>query len=383
MNENETRPCNPTLPVELVGEAQKIKGDAIGSTLYSQCWVLKVLMKLTQLSGGEALGEELEGELCLLWDMTVEEDVVWFLVRNDVLDIIAFILRKDQEPRLMEILVGMLANLCVVEGACRRAVRSPAVRELAARTLFCTDSLTLVQLMRLYTTCLQRLRADAGQDEHRESSVNGDSGRDCSDAQVGDRSDGAEADEEPCGGDEQFLEMLVSSDSCRKQITFLLQSSTNGALLSSMLHMLDELYLTAAECKTAVPSMYSAEMIAAIVEALKELKAGVPVHGDDETARKAVFQALSIISNFVDSEQGVTALCETGDALASYVCARVDPGRLCGRLSLDSAQFVTRCLNVFGCAFALLACRADLAGWAVSLLGHLAGETPTAHTLPR
>ncbi|KAJ8897393.1 hypothetical protein PR048_002739 [Dryococelus australis] len=57
-----------------------------------------------------------------------------------------------------EILVGMLANLCVVAEVCRRVTSSTPVCELMVRMLFCVDTLTLVQLMRLYITCLQRLQ---------------------------------------------------------------------------------------------------------------------------------------------------------------------------------------------------------------------------------
>jgi hypothetical protein len=45
----EARQCNPSLPLEMVDDASRMRGDAIGNTLYSECWVIKILMKLTKV----------------------------------------------------------------------------------------------------------------------------------------------------------------------------------------------------------------------------------------------------------------------------------------------------------------------------------------------
>jgi hypothetical protein len=45
----EARQCNPSLPIEMEDVATKMRGDAIGNTLYSECWVIKVLMKLAKV----------------------------------------------------------------------------------------------------------------------------------------------------------------------------------------------------------------------------------------------------------------------------------------------------------------------------------------------
>ena len=46
----EARQCNPSLPIEMEDVATRMRGDAIGNTLYSECWVIKVLMKLAKVS---------------------------------------------------------------------------------------------------------------------------------------------------------------------------------------------------------------------------------------------------------------------------------------------------------------------------------------------
>jgi hypothetical protein len=45
----EARQCNPSLPIEMEDVATRMRGDAIGNTLYSECWVIKVLMKLAKV----------------------------------------------------------------------------------------------------------------------------------------------------------------------------------------------------------------------------------------------------------------------------------------------------------------------------------------------
>jgi hypothetical protein len=46
----EARSCNnPSLPVEIADDARRMRGDAVGNTLYSECWVIKILMKLTKV----------------------------------------------------------------------------------------------------------------------------------------------------------------------------------------------------------------------------------------------------------------------------------------------------------------------------------------------
>lgn len=53
----------------------KLRGDAIGETMYSQSFVAKTLLKLSDVEWNE----EFEEDLCSLWDMTVERDVCEYL----------------------------------------------------------------------------------------------------------------------------------------------------------------------------------------------------------------------------------------------------------------------------------------------------------------
>ncbi|XP_045022831.1 protein SAAL1-like isoform X4 [Daphnia magna] len=117
--------------VEENGEAiteddERLKGDAIGDTLYSESWILKTLMKLTeelpsysknhnnfetQESNAVELDESLETDLCLLWDMSADKEVAHCLFQHDILSLAKCVIEESVAPRLTEIGIGILANL--------------------------------------------------------------------------------------------------------------------------------------------------------------------------------------------------------------------------------------------------------------------------------
>lgn len=85
---------NPCLPVELNDtEAEVIKGDSIGDTLYSERFVLATIIKLTEF---DDKNEALEADLCSLWDMTIEKDVVKLLLEHSVLEVFANAIQNSQ-----------------------------------------------------------------------------------------------------------------------------------------------------------------------------------------------------------------------------------------------------------------------------------------------
>lgn len=44
--------------------------------------------------------ESIENDLCTLWDMTAEKDIVKFLLENDFYKLAEFVLKTSEEPRL-------------------------------------------------------------------------------------------------------------------------------------------------------------------------------------------------------------------------------------------------------------------------------------------
>lgn len=88
--------CNFSIDDNVVEELDeeiisKIKGDAIGNTLFSERFVLKTLLELQNYTD-KKLSDEFEKDLCFLWDMTVEKDVVRFLLAQNCLDLFTSIM---------------------------------------------------------------------------------------------------------------------------------------------------------------------------------------------------------------------------------------------------------------------------------------------------
>ncbi|XP_043266838.1 uncharacterized protein [Venturia canescens] len=119
-----------------------MKGDTIGDTVYSGKWILKTLIALSKVYENEWSGS-LESDLCTLWDMTAEKDVVFFLKDNDFLKIAEFTLEISKEPRLTEIIIGIIGNMCC----------QPAILETVANS----DNLTLIMLGLLSTNDIETL----------------------------------------------------------------------------------------------------------------------------------------------------------------------------------------------------------------------------------
>lgn len=144
--------CNPSvLDDEIEKEdLEKIKGDAIGNTLYSERFVLSTLLKLTKLEKDLSEDEPFEKDLCSLWNMTIEADVVKLLLNHNVPEVFADIIEKTEDKRLTEILVGIIANMCSVQQTRKDLCNNPQVMSVLLNLISCTDSLTLIQLMRFF-----------------------------------------------------------------------------------------------------------------------------------------------------------------------------------------------------------------------------------------
>lgn len=147
--------CNPPITDDLQIDMEAIKGDAIGNTLYSSRFVLKTLLRLNDPTCLESpLAEDFEKDLCTLWDMTIEADVVLLLLEHHMLEHFGLIIRDTDDQRLTEILIGIIGNMCAVS-ACRQVLCVNS--ELMATLLHivtCSDSLILIQLMRLLQSAL-------------------------------------------------------------------------------------------------------------------------------------------------------------------------------------------------------------------------------------
>lgn len=165
LTEAAAQPFNPTLSDDLQDEADRIRGDAIGETLYSSRFVLQTLIKLQEyLTDGRmdpdhqppplSDNESFERDLCTLWDMSIDKDVVQLLLEKEVLDLFAVMIVGSLDQRLCEILLGIIGNMCSVDAVRLALSVSDFVFPSLLSLVSCSDPLVLLQLMRLITSAI-------------------------------------------------------------------------------------------------------------------------------------------------------------------------------------------------------------------------------------
>uniref|UniRef100_A0A914UWD5 Protein SAAL1 n=1 Tax=Plectus sambesii TaxID=2011161 RepID=A0A914UWD5_9BILA len=121
---------NPSPPPEDEEDDNVVGEDHIGSTAYSKRFVLQALLNLVKEaqvddgiedSGPAELEETVDADLCQLWDMTADK----------------------------ELLAGILANLMCDEECLQKLTPLPQIRECAFLLFNCRDLPTLVETSRL------------------------------------------------------------------------------------------------------------------------------------------------------------------------------------------------------------------------------------------
>ncbi|XP_007497075.1 protein SAAL1 isoform X2 [Monodelphis domestica] len=156
------------LEAEAETEAEGARGDAIGATIYSKHWLFGVLSSLIQLINPEKakaddqeeepteLDEELENEICRVWDMSMDKDVALFLYEFNAPDIFMGVLAKTKCPRLMEICVGILGNMACFQEICVSISNDKNIGQTLLHCLYDLDPPTLLEISRLLLTCLSQ-----------------------------------------------------------------------------------------------------------------------------------------------------------------------------------------------------------------------------------
>lgn len=127
---------------------ERMRGDAVGETMYSKKFILQTLMKLSQQHN--TLELELEDDLCKVWDMSVAPEVVALLLENDAIELIMFAISSSEDVRLYEILIGLLGNMCAQVNCVEQLTAHPDWIEMLIKLTTCMDTCMLQQLMRVY-----------------------------------------------------------------------------------------------------------------------------------------------------------------------------------------------------------------------------------------
>ncbi|XP_023377922.1 protein SAAL1 isoform X5 [Pteropus vampyrus] len=144
-------------------------GDCIGSTVYSKHWLFGVLSGLIQIVSPEntksssddeeqqmELDEEMENEICRVWDMSMDEDVALFLQEFNAPDIFLGVLAKSKCPRLREICVGILGNMACFQEICVSISSDKNLGQVLLHCLYDSDPPTLLETSRLLLTCISQ-----------------------------------------------------------------------------------------------------------------------------------------------------------------------------------------------------------------------------------
>ncbi|XP_066490346.1 protein SAAL1 [Tiliqua scincoides] len=159
---------NPSPPFsDSEEEVAAVVGDSIGNTVYSKHWLFGVLTKLIEVispkkDGSELnhmemqteLDDDMENDICKVWDMSTDKDVALFLQEFNAPDIFMGVFTKSKCPRLTEICVGILGNMACCQDVCMTISKDENLGQMVLQRLCDSDSPTLLETSRLLMTCL-------------------------------------------------------------------------------------------------------------------------------------------------------------------------------------------------------------------------------------
>lgn len=152
---------NPSPPVsDDEGPAE----DSIGNTIYSKHWLFSTLTQLIEVvtteknkDSQEDLDEEMENEICKVWDMSMDEDVTVFLQEFNAPEILLSVIAKSKCCRLTEICVGILGNMVCFPESCASISKNDDLGEILLLLLCDSDPPTLLETSRLLLSCLSQV----------------------------------------------------------------------------------------------------------------------------------------------------------------------------------------------------------------------------------
>ncbi|XP_041852417.1 protein saal1 [Melanotaenia boesemani] len=154
---------NPSPPPDTADGSEDEDLDAIGDTVYSKHWLFSTLTRLINMvtehseedSEGQ-LSDDDEEDLCRIWDMAMDKDVVGFLQEFKAADILLGVIAKSRCPRLTEISVGILGNIACFPDTCVTLSQNEDLSAVLLLLLGDTDPPTLLETSRLLLTCLSQ-----------------------------------------------------------------------------------------------------------------------------------------------------------------------------------------------------------------------------------
>lgn len=269
---------NPSPPPEFQEDKDLLEAGVIRNTTFSKHWLFSTLMKLIEevekendnKEGEEGqnadfsvdVDEELQTELCKLWDMSMNSEVVQFLNEFKAVEIFIGIIGKSKAPRVTEICIGILGNMACDSEVCVTMSENEKVRKMVLLLLDNSDPQTLNETTRFLYTSLSNPAARG-----------------------------------------EWIHAIKGAENIQEHINFIFQSSTNSDLLHNTAEFLDVLLDVDEELceKWATPLL-----IQSMLEALKQIGC------KHSTALETYLHIFQLMST---TETGVESLVECADGL--------------------------------------------------------------------
>ncbi|GIY39125.1 protein SAAL1 [Caerostris darwini] len=160
---------NPSPPPEILDNPD-FWPDRIGDTMYSKKDTYEILMDIwkwcdvtleykstfmkadaTDNSEDDIieLDPKLEDRACFLLEMSAEKEVAEFLNEINVPNIFLNIIDKTKSPRLLELIIGMLANMAIFDGVCQSISENRTLLNYVVSLSGTSDTPTLLNVFRL------------------------------------------------------------------------------------------------------------------------------------------------------------------------------------------------------------------------------------------
>ncbi|TSK13451.1 Protein saal1 [Bagarius yarrelli] len=268
-------------------------GDAIGETAYSKHWLFSTLTRLIQMvtdqdseqgEGLTELSDELEEELCKVWDMAMDKDVAGFLQEFKAPDILLGVIAKSHNPRLTEICVGILGNMACFPSTCEFISQNDGLGAVLLLLLGDSDPPTLLETCRLLLTCV------------------------------------SQPDVSPL-----WLQRIQQQTDTRNNLCFIMRSSTNVDLLIKVGELIDKLFDEDEELMkswmSGATSQSDQDTQQDVASAL--LEAAVQLRRESPKALEAYLHALQLLTTVDEGLQNLVSNEGCGVSLWMMVCEMV------------------------------------------------------------
>ncbi|XP_046748782.1 protein saal1 [Diprion similis] len=247
-------------------DMETMKGDTIGNTMYSAKWIITVLISLSNVDE-TGWSESLEKELCFLWDMAAEKDVTLFLAENNFLQIVELSFNASNEPRLTEILMGILGNMCSQTTVIQSVAEREELVSLLFNLLLTSDPETLIQLLRLLRVAVWDIQLKARGNTN-----------------------------------SLWLEHLKNYQILGTSLIFILNSSTNDDLLIAATDLIQAISTTQLPNEKLLESLFGMQqLLPALIESFTQM---IPKQDGNHTRKelKVIENWLTIVSNLLEGK---------------------------------------------------------------------------------